>query len=57
MENQFERSWRIILQWQKFKQDTPLRCSCNEIFALGEKCGYLFGHAWVKGEDVKDELL
>ena len=43
----------------KLKQDAPLRCSCNDIliFALEEKCGYLFGHAWIKGEDVKDDLL
>ena len=41
----------------QLKQDAPLRCSCNDIFALEEKCGYLFGHAWIKGEDVKDDLL
>ena len=42
---------------KKFNKDAPLKCSCNEIFALGGKCGYLFGHAWIKGEDVKDDLL
>ena len=45
MENKLDRSWRGVL------------ATIYIIFALGEKCGYLFGHAWIKGEDVKDDLL